>query len=162
MEKDYTFTVINSEEPIEIESEIPDFNRMRLVTIRGYKPLSAVALNEYKEEKIINKGNTPRVYCVSGMKLLIWPLPTVDSVIDIDYYAKIPALADDRNENVFSKKHPDALIYAALLEATPYLHEDERLNTWTTFYNNIREAINVTADRANKGSTTLAREVKVM
>jgi hypothetical protein len=161
MEKDYDFTVEVAVEPIDLASEIPDFNRMRLVTVRGQKPLVAMALNEYKLEKITNTSTVPRVYCVSGMKLMIWPLPAVDDVVDIDYYAKIPALADDLDENVFSKRHPDALIYAALLEATPYLHEDERLETWSTFYNNIREAINVTADRANKGSTPLIREIKV-
>jgi len=161
MENNYEFTIVTADEPIELASEIPDYNRMRLVTVRDAKPLVAMALNEFKVEKIENTGTTPRVYCISGMKLMIWPLPAVDDIIDIDYYVKVPALADDIDENVFSKRHPDALLYASLLEATPYLSEDERLETWTTFYNNIRDAINVTADRANKGSTPLKREIKV-
>lgn len=161
MEDTEEFTVVTPADPIDLESEIPDYNRMRLVTIRGSKPLVAVALNEYKNEKIDNTGTTPRIYCVSAMQLMIWPLPATDDVVDIDYYAKVPALAEDLDENVFSKRHPDAFLYASLLEATPYLSEDERLETWSTFYNNIRDAINVTADRANKGSTPLKREVKV-
>lgn len=161
MESDYTFTVAEPSEAIDLSVEIPNYNRMRLVTISGQKPLVAVALNEYKAEKITNKGTTPRVYCVSGMKLMLWPLPAVDDAIEIDYYVKVPALASDNDENIFSKRHPDALLYSALLEATPFLSEDERLDTWATFYNNIREAINVTADRANKGSTPLKREIKV-
>lgn len=161
MENTYEFTVVDPSEPIDIESEIPDYNRMRLVTIRGQKPLVAVALNEYRSEKITNTSTTPRVYCVSGMQLMIWPEPAEDDIIDIDYYVKVPALSSNKASNVFSTKHPDALLYAALLEATPYIVEDERLTTWSTFYNNIREAINVTADRANKGSTPLKREIKV-
>ncbi len=161
MEETFEFTIVEPSEPIDLRSEIPDYNRMRLVTISGQKPLVAMALNEFKVEKITNTGTTPRVYCINKMQLLIWPLPAVDDVVEIDYYAKVPALADDRDDNVFSEYHPDAFIYAALLEATPYLHEDERLETWTTFYNNIRDAINVTADRANKGSTPLKREIKV-
>lgn len=162
MEETYEFTVVNPSESIDLKSEIPDYNRMRLVTISGQKPLVAMALNEFKVEKITNTGTTPRVYCINKMQLLIWPLPAVDDIVEIDYYTKVPALSDDRDDNVFSEYHPDAFIYAALLEATPYLHEDERLETWTTFYNNIRDAINVTADRANKGSTPLKREIKVM
>lgn len=161
MEDTFEFTVVDPSEAIDIEAEIPDYNRMRLVTIRGSKPLVAVALNEYRSEKITNTSTTPRVYCMNAMELLIWPLPAVDDIIDIDYYVKVPALASDKDYNVFSKKHPDALLYAALLEATPFIVEDERLTTWSTFYNNIREAINVTADRANKGSTPLKREIKV-
>lgn len=161
MENSYDYTVIDSE-PIDLRSEIPDYNRMRLVTIRGYLPLLAVALNEYRKEVIENTGTTPRVYCISAMKLYIWPLPTVDDVIDIDYYVKVPALSSSTPSNVFSENHPDALLYAALLEATPFLTEDERLETWAVFYTGIRDSINVTADRANKGSSPLTREVKVM
>lgn len=161
MESSYEYVVIDGE-PIDIRNEITDFNRVRLVSVRGYKPLIAVALNEYRKEVIENTSITPRVYCISGMQLYIWPLPAVDSTIDIDYYVKVPALSSTNSSNIFAEKHPDALLYAALLEATPYITEDERLNTWSTFYNNIREAINVTADRANKGSSPLTREIKVM
>lgn len=162
MEDSFDFTVVNADEPIDLIGEIPDFNRMRLVTIAGAKPLAAVALNEYKLEKITNLSTTPRVYCVNKMQLLIWPLPAVDDVIEIDYYVKVPALSDDKDSNVFSLRHPDIFLYASVLEATPFILEDERLPTWTTFYNNIRDAINVTADRATKGSTPLKREIKVM
>lgn len=161
MEKSYEFEVEDASEPIDLASEIRDFNRMRLITVAGGEPLLAVALNEYKKEKLENTGTTPRIYCVNNMKVYIWPLPTVGDIVEIDYYAKVPALSDDLDENVFSLRHPDALLYAALLEATPFIVEDERLETWATFYTNIREAINVTADRATKGSSPLKREIKV-
>jgi hypothetical protein len=161
MEEGYEFEVEDPSEPIDLASEIPDYNRMRLVTVRGFEPLHAKALNEFKAEQIKNTGTTPSVYCINKMQLFIWPLPTVGSIVDIDYYMSIPALSSTTKSNVFSKKHPDALLYASLLEATPFLVEDERLETWTTFYNNIREAINVTAERAKKGSTPLKREIKV-
>lgn len=160
MEETYEYTVTDPAAPIDLSSEIPDFNRMRLVTIRGRDPLVVVALNEYRTEKNNNTDTTPRIYCVNKMQVLIWPLPAVGDIIDIDYYVKVPALADDQDDNVFSKKHPDALLYASLLEATPYLTEDERLETWATFYTGIRESINVSADKATKGSTPLKREVK--
>lgn len=162
MEETYEFTVVDSSEPIDLESEIPDYNRMRLVTVRGYEPLVALALNEFRAEKVNNTDTTPRFYCVNKRQLMIWPAPAVDDIIDIDYYVKVPALSSDEDSNVFSEKHPDALLYAALIEATPFLTEDERLETWAVFYTGIVNSINVTADRANKGSTPLKREIKVM
>lgn len=161
MEGTIDYTVEDPSEPIDLSSVIRDYNRMRLVTIRGSKPLVVVALNEFKNEMVDNTGSIPRVYCISGMNLLIWPLPASDSIIDIDYYVKVPALADDQDDNVFSNKHPDVFLYAALLEATPFIIEDERIPTWSTFYNNIKDSINTTADRATKGSTPLKREIKV-
>ena len=74
----------------------------------------------------------------------------------------VPALSASIASNIFSEKHPDALLYAALIEATPYIGEDERLDIWSTMYGGIRESISVTADRANKGSTPLKRELRVM
>ena len=162
MEESAEFIVTDPDEPIDLYGEVRDYNRMRLVTVRGGLPLVVMALNEFKIEKLQNTGTVPRVYCINKMELLIWPPPTVDSVVDIDYYVKVPALADDQDDNIFSNKHPDALLYAALLEATPFLLEDERLETWAVFYTGIRDAINLAADRATKGSTPLKREIKVM
>ena len=162
MESSYNYTIVDPSAVINLASIIPDFNRMRLVTVQGYDSLVVVALNEFKKEKICNSDTQPRVYCINKMELMIWPLPAVDDIIEIDYYAKVPALSSSQDTNTFSTKHPDALLYAALLEATPFLTEDERLETWATFYTGIRESINVTADRATKGSTPLKREIKVM
>ena len=162
MESTYEYEVTDPSEPIDLPSEIPDYNRMRLVTIRGYEPLAVVAINEFKAEKVNNTGTTPRVYCISNMQLLIWPLPAVGSIIDIDYYVKVPALDDDNDYNVFSTRHPDALLYASLIEATPFLLEDERLETWAVLYTGIKDSINLAADKATKGSTPLKREIKVM
>jgi hypothetical protein len=162
MEKTYELVVEDPSQYFSVPSEIRDYNRMRLVTVRGSEPLVVVAINEFKIEMLNNNDVTPRVYCISNMELMIWPRPTKDSIIDIDYYAKIPALSSDQDENVFSTKHPDALLYAALLEATPFLQEDERLETWAIFYTGIKDSINLSADRATKGSTPLKREFKVM
>lgn len=163
MENSYEHTIADSD-PIDLATEIPTFNRMRLVTPRGSLPLKAKALNEYKTfiSENSSASTEPSVYCVNARKLNIWYPPAIGDIIDIDFYESIPNLSDSVATNIFSLHHPDALLYAALLEATPFIVEDERLETWSTFYNNIREAINVTADRANKGSTPLQREIKVM
>jgi hypothetical protein len=162
MESTTDYIVEDPTEAIQLQYDVKNYNRMRLVTIRGSQPLVVVALNEFKNESISNTGTTPRVYCISGMNLLIWPPANTGDVIDIDYYVKVPALDKDQDENVFSIRHPDALLYASLLEATPFIAEDERIPTWSAFYRDIQAAINATADKATKGSTPLKREIKVM
>lgn len=162
MEATTEFPVEDPTQPIQLQYDVKNYNRMRLVTLRGSEPLVVVALNEFKKEQILNMDVAPRVYCISNMNLNIWPAPAAGNTIDIDYYVKVPALADDQDDNVFSLRHPDALLYAALVEATPFLTEDERLETWVRFYNDIKDSINLAADRATKGSTPLKRELKVM
>jgi len=163
MESTFSHTIVDSD-PIDIEAVIPDFNRIRLVSLQNAFPLKVKALNEFKNEVAENPSGAddPSIYTINAMKLYIWSPPAINKVVDIDYYINVPPLSETVDSNIFTEKHPDAYLYAALLEATPLIAEDERLQTWTTFYNNIREAINVTADRANKGSTPLQRQLKVM
>jgi hypothetical protein len=41
---------------------------------------------------------------------------------------------DSNSSNAFMANAPDALLYAALLEAEPYLMNDARINTWGSLY----------------------------
>jgi len=162
MEKTFTHTIDTN--PIDLPTLIPDYNRMRLVNLVGGPSLKAVALNEYKNKVAADPGGggDPVWYCINAMELLLWPPAPGGAELEIHYYMDIPALSDTIPSNVFSTKHPDAFLYAALLEATPMIAEDERLETWATFYTGIQQSINVSADRANLGSTPLQREIKVM
>jgi hypothetical protein len=37
---------------------------------------------------------------------------------------------------------PDLLLYATLLEATPFLKKDERMQTWQALYDRAAQALN--------------------
>jgi hypothetical protein len=50
------------------------------------------------------------------------------------YFAAPPYLSSSNASNVFLNIAPDALLYAALIEAEPYLFNDARINTWGTMY----------------------------
>jgi len=162
MEATFPHTVDTN--PIVLPTLIPDYNRMRLVNIVNGPSLKASALNEFTNMVAANPygGGDPTHYCINAMELLIWPPVAAGNTVLINYYMDIPALSDTIPSNVFTTKHPDAFLYASLLEATPMIGEDERLETWATFYTGIQQSINVAADRANMGSTPLQREIKVM
>ena len=54
--------------------------------------------------------------------------------MEILYYAKPTVLSTGNASNVFLANYPDALLYASLLEAEPYLINDARSQTWATLY----------------------------
>lgn len=54
--------------------------------------------------------------------------------ITISYYAQIPALSDSNTTNWLLAKAPNAYLYAALIEAAPFMMDDSRLATWTSMY----------------------------
>lgn len=65
---------------------------------------------------------------------LIVPTPVVTLPWQIIYYEQPPYLDDTNQTNWLTDYAPNALLYRALLEATPFLKNDERIPTWKTFY----------------------------
>lgn len=73
---------------------------------------------------------------------LIAPTPDEDYPIEILYY-ELPALLDDNNQtNWLTEFAPNLLLYATLLEATPYLKNDERIPVWQNMYAMAAQALN--------------------
>lgn len=73
---------------------------------------------------------------------LIVPTPDVDYPWRIIYY-ELPPLLDDTNQtNWLTNYAPNALLYRALLECTPFLKNDERIPVWKDFYAEEMSALN--------------------
>lgn len=75
--------------------------------------------------------------------------PTPDSAypVEIVYY-ELPALLDDENQtNWLTEFAPNVLLYGTLLEATPYLKNDERIPVWQQFYQMAAGALSQEDDK---------------
>lgn len=73
---------------------------------------------------------------------LIGPTPDQDYPIEILYY-ELPALLSTTNQtNWLTNYAPQLILYGALLEATPFLKNDERIPVWQGFYDRSMSAIN--------------------
>ena len=73
---------------------------------------------------------------------LVTPTPDANYPYEIVYHEQ-PRLLDDTNqENWLTQYLPRALLYASLLEATPFLRNDERIPTWQQFYAEEMGAVN--------------------
>lgn len=73
---------------------------------------------------------------------LIGPTPDQNYPLEILYY-ELPALLSDSNQtNWLTDYAPQLILYGALLEATPFLKNDERIEVWKGFYQESLQAIN--------------------
>lgn len=71
------------------------------------------------------------------------------------YYAAPTYLSDSNTSNVFLANCADALLYASLGEAEPYIMNDERLNTWAALYQRAIDSINTADDRGEYAGVPL-------
>lgn len=73
---------------------------------------------------------------------LITPTPAADSNLEVVYYEQPRFLGEDFQTNWLTEYAPDLLLYATLLEATPFLKKDERIGTWQQLYDRAAQALN--------------------
>jgi hypothetical protein len=73
---------------------------------------------------------------------LILPPPDEAYPFEVLYY-ELPVLLDDANQtNWLTDYAPQVLLYAALLEATPFLKNDERIPVWQQMYDRSAAMLN--------------------
>lgn len=86
---------------------------------------------------------SPEFYCDYDYKhWLIVPTPNDDYEIEILYYELPPLLDDNNQQNWLTDFSPNLLLYGALLEATPFLKQDERIATWQGYYDRAAQTLN--------------------
>ena len=72
---------------------------------------------------------------------IIAPTPDAAYPIEILYY-ELPVLLDENTQtNWLTQYAPNLLLYATLLEATPFLKNDERIPVWQAMYASAAQAL---------------------
>ena len=116
------------------------------VTTLRYK-----APNAFYETSRVTEGGKPLDYTILGSEMQLAPIPDSTYTLQMLYYAKPTLLGDSNASNVFLANYPDALLYASLAEAEPYLMNDARIQTWAALYDRAISAIN-TSDQSSEYS----------
>lgn len=128
-----------------------DFLEMRDIHLQTTPRTSVTYLSPnafYSKARVTDSGK-PVNYTVLASEIQFAPIPDTAYVAQMLYYAKPALLSDTNSSNVFLANFPDALLYAALGEAEPYLMNDARLQTWAALYERSVNAISV-ADQASE------------
>jgi hypothetical protein len=73
---------------------------------------------------------------------LLAPTPDAEYPFEILYYELPPLLDDVVQTNWLTEYAPQLLLYATLLEATPFLKNDERINVWQSMYDRAAAMLN--------------------
>jgi hypothetical protein len=100
---------------------------------------------EYRQ-KTDDTSGTPRFYANIGDTIEVFPTPDAEYQMQLQYYAKTPALSDSNTTNWLLGEAPDLYLYGSLVQAAPYLNDDARLQTWAALYSAAMQSLQKASD----------------
>jgi hypothetical protein len=110
------------------------------VTVAGERNPILLRKYEYLREYWPDPASqdVPLFYCdYDYTHWLIAPTPDDDYAYEVLYYERVQPLDSSNQTNWFTQYAPQALLYGSLLQAMPFLKNDERIPMWQQQYSAI-------------------------
>ncbi len=106
----------------------------------------------------------PRAYSLIGDEIQLAPVPDSTYTLEMAFYEKFTPLGDGTEgtitSNWLTNNAPDILLYGSLLEAEPFIKNDERVPVWLTAYGEAIKKIQNADDRdRHSGSQMRVRNI---
>ena len=131
------------------------------VTVNGERKPVFLRKYEYLREYWPDPVQTdvPLFYCdYDYTHWLVAPTPDAAYNYEVLYYERSQPLDETNQSNWFTQYAPQALLYGSLLQAMPFLKNDERIPLWKAQYDQVMQILKV-EDVARIGDRqTIARD----
>jgi hypothetical protein len=117
--------------------ELPtDFLEMRELHFQGNPPITLEyeSPDKFFRDMLTTTSGLPYYYTIIGYEFQFAPAPDSAQVLQLLYYAEPEFISSTVASNLYLANYPDALLYATLAEAEPYLMNDQRIQVWATMY----------------------------
>ena len=132
--------------------EIRDI-RLNTDPVRSLEAISSEQQNQ-ERERFGNTAGKPKYFTMIGEQVQVFPTPDTTYTMELAYYEKIPDFSGDSSTNWLLTKEPLIYVYGALVHATPYLKDDDRVVLWQTLYRDQFNSLTQENERARYGGTT--------
>jgi len=146
----------SEDEYVSLPTDFLQHYSLELDAASAQPPMDYIGPQEAKVLKAQNRtASTTYYYTVIDGAFEIIPAPGSDLDLRMVYYAKIFALSDSNTTNWLLTKSPDLYLYSALLEAAPYLKDDDRVQLWAAARQQVMDAMNLESERAMRSTIQL-------
>jgi hypothetical protein len=133
MLKSVTTTTVGGTSTVALPSDFLEIRDFVLMT-NPIQPLTYSSPSIFSRNARVTESGKPLDYTILASEFQLAPVPDTAYTVKLLYYSAPTFLSDSNTSNAFVANAPDALLYASLLEAEPYLMNDARINTWGTMY----------------------------
>ncbi len=158
MLKSVTTATVSGDSTVEVPS---DFLQIRdfVVLTNPIQPLSYSSPSTLSNDPRASEVGVPKSYTILANEFLLSPPPDGVYTLRLLYYSAPAYLSSSNTSNVFLNVAPDALLYAALIEAEPYLMNDGRINTWGTMYDRAISSLTKSDENTRYSGVPLAMKL---
>jgi hypothetical protein len=128
---------------------------LRLSTANGYSDIPLrLCTPEMLWERRAREGTTgrPTDYAYFDGQLQFAPVPDQSYDGILLYYQQLTPLSGSNETNAVLTEAPDAYLFGALLQATPYVEHDERIAVWQMKFDTSIEQLNDMRARESYGA----------
>jgi len=147
---------------VEFGATPADFLEVKSFKLSGTNPITPLSFltidaMDLESSKLSATGK-PRFFSVVGTQFRLAPTPDTNYATELTYYAKLSKLSASVSTNFILDSSPDAYLYGSLLQAAPYLQDDNRIPVWAGLYERALTDLQVADDRgATSGGALLTR-----
>ena len=164
--------------PMEVRSSMETTSGQRYFNLPGgYLQMRNMQMNtnpitplEYITPEMLDRlygsdtTGKPRAYTLIGDEIQLAPVPDSDYTVEMAFYEKFTPLGDGTSgtvtNNWLTLNAPDVLLYGSLLEAEPFIKNDERIALWLNAYNGAIRKLQDADDRdRHSGSAMRVRNI---
>jgi len=158
MLKSVTTATVSGDNTIEIPA---DFLQVRdfVVMTNPIQPLSYSSPSALSNDPRASEVGVPKSYTIFANDFQVSPAPDGIYTVKMLYFAAPAYLSSSNTTNVFLTTAPDALLYASLIEAEPYLMNDARINTWGTMYDRAIGSLTKSDEQGQYSGVPLAMKL---
>ena len=133
MLKSVTTATTGGDSTVELPSDFLEIRDFAVVS-NPVQPLTYSSPAVFSRNTRSAQSGMPLDYTILASEFQLAPIPDSAYTLKLLYFASPTFLSDTNASNVFIANAPDALLYASLIEAEPYIMNDARINTWGTMY----------------------------
>lgn len=151
MEANLSFTVTSDTIQLPV-----DFLQARTIFLPGSpnRALKAMAPSAIPLE-FSGAADIPMAYTINGLQLKLIPPPNGSTVVNLAYYARLPALSSDIPTNWLLDKAPDVYLYGALVQAQAFIDNPAQVQLYKQAFDETIAELQSASRRERWGSSPL-------
>lgn len=148
-------TVVISEEALTLGPTVGELRSVRLVTASPYRDLPLeIGTPEifWGWKASFAASGRPRKAALIAGRLVVAPVPDAAYSAEIVFYNALVPLSASNPTNEVLRDDPDVYLFGSLMQAAPFLKDDERIPVWEAKFQRGLDQIEVHGQRKESAS----------